>query len=234
MSSLPLPRLAESALNREGLKTDMVYASLRRRIRDLQLPPGAPLRKDSLAAEFGVSRAPVNEAIARLAEEGLAEVFPQHGSFVAAIRASDVRAGLFMRMGLETEAVREAAARCDSDLIAALDGNIAAQASALAGDRLSRFYELDEALHALIFSSLGHVRAQRLLDTARAPLDRVRRLALPEPGRPEKTLAEHRRLVEAIRLGDEAFAGAAMRAHLTAVAEAVEQQLSRIEHVNDR
>ena len=234
MRSAPQSTSTESAPGRDILKADLVYVAVRRRIRDLQLPPGAPLRKEELAAEFGVSRAPVNEAIARLAEEGLVEVFPQHGSFVAAIRASDVRDGLFVRVGLETEAMGEAARRCDPGLIAALDDNLAAQVAALSAADLSRFYELDEQLHALIFSSIGHARAQRLLETARAPLDRVRRLALPEPGRPEKTLAEHRRLVEAIRLGDPEFAAAAMRAHLAAVAATVEQQLAHIDHVNDR
>jgi len=234
MASAPLPTSVESASGRDLFKTDMVYVALRGRIRDLQLPPGAALRKDELAAEFGISRSPVNEAIARLAEEGLVEVFPQHGSFVAAIRASDLREGIFIRVGLETEAMREAARRCDPGLIAALDDNMHGQTAALATCDLARFYALDEALHALIFSSIGHARAQRLLESARAPLDRVRRLALPEAGRAQSTLAEHRRLVEAIRMGDPDFAAAAMRAHLAAVAATMEQQLARIDHVNDR
>jgi len=224
----------DAAGGRDLLKTDLVYAALRGRIRDLELPPGAPLRKDELAAEFCVSRAPIGDAIARLADEGLVEVFPQHGSFVAAIRASDVREGLFIRVGLETEAMREAATAADPALVAALDGNLAAQAKALASGDMDGFFGLDEAMHALIFSAVGHGRAQRLLDSARAPLDRVRKLALPEPGRAQSTLAEHRRLVEAIRMGDPEFAAAAMRAHLAAVAASVERQLAHIEHVNDR
>ena len=55
------------------------------------LPPGAPLHKEDIALELGVSRAPVSEAISRLADEGLVEVFPRHGSFVAPIRAAEVR-----------------------------------------------------------------------------------------------------------------------------------------------
>ena len=73
---------------RETSKAERVYEHLRRGIRELTLPPGAPLRKEELALELGVSRAPVSEAIARLAEEGLVEVFPQHGSFVAPKRCS--------------------------------------------------------------------------------------------------------------------------------------------------
>lgn len=209
------------------LKNDWVYGVLRRRIRDLELPPGAPLRKEELTAEFGVSRAPISEAIARLAEEGLVEVFPQHGSFVAEIRVQDVREGLFIRMGLETHAMRQVAASRTAELMAELDANIEAQATALEGGDLRRFYDLDEELHHLIFSAVNHPRAQRFLDSARAQLDRLRRLTLPEEGRAEATLREHRWMVEALRLGDAEFAAAAVRAHLGAVGEAVEEQLLR-------
>src|SRR5204863_1557777 len=90
-------------------KTERVYEVLRLRIRELTLPPGAPLRKEEIALELGVSRAPVSDAITRLAEEGLVDVFPQHGSFVASIRAADVREALFIRAALETEAMRQLA-----------------------------------------------------------------------------------------------------------------------------
>src|SRR5271170_5187126 len=187
------------ALNSDASKTERVYVDLRRRIRELELPPTTPLRKEEIALALGVSRAPVSEAIARLAEEGLVDVFPQHGSFVAPIRATDVRESLLIRTALEVEAMRRIPALAGTQLFAALDANIAAQDVALKENDLVRFYDLDEALHASIFAALESPRALRLLDAARAPLDRVRRLTLPEAGRPEATLAEHRRLVDAIR-----------------------------------
>jgi DNA-binding GntR family transcriptional regulator len=214
---------------REASKAERVYDSLRRRIRELALPPGAPLRKEEIALELGVSRAPVSEAIARLAEEGLVEVFPQHGSFVAPIRAADVRESLFIRTALETEAMRRLAAVADPALLAELDANLARQSEALAEGDLGRFYDLDEALHAVIFAATAAPRALRLLDSARAPVDRMRRLALPEPGRAQETLEEHRRLVEALRTGDAEFAAAAMRVHLATVARTIEHELGKLE-----
>src|SRR5579864_8837001 len=117
---------------RETSKAERVYAHVRRKIRELALPPGAPLRKEEIALELAVSRAPVSEAIARLAEEGLVEVFPQHGSFVAPIRAADVRESLFIRTALETEAMRRLAPAATPELIAELDENLARQGQALA------------------------------------------------------------------------------------------------------
>jgi len=214
---------------REASKAERVYDLLRRRIRELALPPGAPLRKEEIALELGVSRAPVSEAIARLAEEGLVEVFPQHGSFVAPIRAADVRESLFIRTALETEAMRRLAPAAGPALLAELDDNLAAQTEALADGDLGRFYDLDEALHAAIFSATEAPRALRLLDSARAPVDRMRRLALPEPGRAQDTLEEHSRLVEALRTGDAEFAAAAMRVHLATVARSIEHALAKLE-----
>lgn len=218
----------------EQSKADRVYDDLRRRIRELTLPPGAPLRKEEIALALGVSRAPVSEAIARLADEALVDVYPQHGSFVAPIRAQDVRDSLFIRTALEVEAIRRVTQEADDDLLKCLEENLTQQAAALKQRDLLLFYELDEALHAAIFAATQSPRAVRLLDAARAPLDRPRRLGLPEPGRPEATLAEHRRLVDAIQTRDPEFAAAAMRAHLSMVARAVERELMQIEAKKDQ
>ncbi|HLK25513.1 MAG TPA: GntR family transcriptional regulator [Caulobacteraceae bacterium] len=210
-------------------KAERVYHELRRRIRELDLPPGAPLRKEEIALAMGVSRAPVSEAIARLADEALVDVFPQHGSFVAPIRAEDVRESLFIRAGLETEAARRVTQLGDAAAVASLEENMAAQVVALDAGDLGAFYDLDEAFHALIFAAIASPRALRLLDAVRAPLDRPRRLMLPESGRPEATLAEHRRILDAIASGDAEFAASAMRVHLTMVARVVERALQEIE-----
>jgi DNA-binding GntR family transcriptional regulator len=221
---MPPVTLAEDV--RDASKADRVYAHLRRRIRELALPPGAPIRKEELALALGVSRAPVSEAIARLAEEGLVEVFPQHGSFVAPIRAADVRESLFIRTALETEAMRRLAPMADDSLVAALEANLAGQRAALDAGDLSAFHDLDESLHALLFGAVESPRAARLLDAARAPLDRVRRLSLPAEGRAESTYAEHRRLVDAVASRDAELAAAAMRVHLAQVARAIEPELA--------
>jgi DNA-binding GntR family transcriptional regulator len=221
--------LAQPLPTGEESKTARVYRELRRRIRELTLPPGAPLRKEEIALELGVSRAPVSEAIARLADEALVDVFPQHGSFVAPIRAADVRESMFIRTALEVEAIRRVTRMADEGLLSALDDNLKEQAAALHTGDLALFQDLDENLHALIFASINTPRALRMLEAARAPLDRPRRLALPEEGRARATYLEHCRLVESIRSGDAEFAGSAMRVHLGMVARSIDAALHQIE-----
>jgi DNA-binding GntR family transcriptional regulator len=216
-------------------KSERVYNFLRRKIRELEIPPGTPLRKNEIALECGVSRAPVSEAIARLASEGLVDVFAQNGSFVAPIRPQDIREALFIRTALEVEAIKKVAREADENLLDRLDENIRQQKDALGGVELdlARFDDLDEMFHATIIAAIHSPRTQHLLDAARALMDRPRFLALPERHRPEDTVNEHSRILDAIRSGDPELAGAAMRVHLNRVSDAIEIKLAQIVEDDD-
>jgi DNA-binding GntR family transcriptional regulator len=220
----------------EESKSQRVYNHLRRRIRDLEIPPGTALRKNEIALECGVSRAPVSEAIARLSAEGLVDVYPQSGSFVSPIRPEDIRESMFIRTALEVEAVRRVTRIADEGLLKRLEANIREQEKALSQNRLDAalYDDLDEAMHAEIIAALHSSRAQHLLEAARVMLDRPRFLALPEDHRPEDTYEEHRRIVDAIRTGDPELAAAAMRLHLTKVASAIEAKLEQIEEDDEQ
>ncbi|MGH8263196.1 MAG: GntR family transcriptional regulator [Steroidobacterales bacterium] len=207
-------------------KTDRVYRDLRRRIRELELPPGVQLDKNKIADEYGVSRAPVSDAMARLAAEGLVDIFPQSGSFVAPIRLAELRESLLIRTGLEVEVVRRVAALANDALLAQLDENLEAQAGAVKRNDNARLDDLDEAFHIIIMSAVKSPAAERLLDRTRAILDRPRFSTLPEGGRPMETYVEHRRVVDAIRTRDPELAGAAMRVHLTMVAQSIEKHIA--------
>jgi DNA-binding transcriptional MocR family regulator len=73
--------------------------------------PGEPLNKDEIAAQLGVSRQPVTDAINRLAAMGLATVIPQVNSYVSRISASDVVESSFVRSAVEAEVVHILASR---------------------------------------------------------------------------------------------------------------------------
>jgi GntR family transcriptional regulator, rspAB operon transcriptional repressor len=210
-------------------KAERVYRDLRRRIRDLDLTPGERIDKNEMSAEYGVSRAPLSEATARLAAEGLVDVIPQSGSFVAAIRPQDIRDSLMIRTGLEVEAARRAAHVANDELLARLDDNIKQQASAIGSNDMAKLDDLDEAFHVMIMEAINSPRALQLLDATRAILDRPRYHALPIYGRPNDTFAEHQRICDAIRTRDPELAAAAMRIHLSMVAKTIESDLAKFE-----
>jgi len=212
----------------EDSKTERVYRDLRRRIRELELQPGSQMRKNDIAEEYGVSRAPVNEAIARLAVEGLVEVFPQSGSFVAPLRLEDVRESLLIRTGLEIEVIRRVTQTADDSVIVELEKNLEEQAIAVKKVNMPRLHDLDEQFHATIMRAVKLPGAERLLDRARAILDRPRFHALPEKGRPKATYVEHARIVDAIRTRDVELAAAAMRVHLTLVSQSIERDIAKV------
>lgn len=226
-------KLASTELTSEETKSERVYRDLRRRIREFELPLGSRLRKNEIALEYGVSRAPVSEAISRLADEGLVDVFPQSGSFVSPIRTRDIRESMLIRIALEVEAVRRVTAMADDKLIQQLEANLEAQDAAIDANDMSMLDDLDEAFHGIILGAIDAPRAQHLLDTARALLDRPRFLALPEDNRPQATVMEHRRIADAIGTGDVEFAASAMRVHLTMVSTAIERELTLLEANDD-
>jgi GntR family transcriptional regulator, rspAB operon transcriptional repressor len=218
----------------EASKSERVYRYLRRRIRDLEFAPGSRLQKNEIALQCGVSRAPVSEAIIRLASEGLIDVFPQSGSFVSPIRPADVRESLLIRTGLEIEAIRRVTQASTPELVQQVEHNLERQEAAVCANDMAALDDLDEAFHTIFFVALQSPRAQRMFEATRAVLDRPRFHALPEDGRPRETLSEHRRILDAIRTGDVNMAAAAMRLHLSRVAKAIERDIERVDPVAPR
>ena len=77
--------MTPAALDRTRQAAPQVFEQLRERIVSLALPPGTVLARAELAQAFGVSQTPVRDALMRLGEEGLVDVFPQHATLVSRI-----------------------------------------------------------------------------------------------------------------------------------------------------
>ncbi|MFD7920085.1 GntR family transcriptional regulator [Streptomyces sp. NPDC059740] len=194
-----------------------VHTELRARITSLRLPPGSPLSENELAAALDVSRTPVREALILLAEEGLVEVFPKLGSFVSRISVPAVLESQFVREAIEVAALRVAVERADDAALAALRDNLARQRAACADDDAQAFWELDEEFHRTLMEASGHRTLWRTVTTAKAHLDRARRLSLPLPQRLRDLTGEHTAVVDALADRDAPRAEETLRAHLQGV-----------------
>src|SRR6185312_1845819 len=91
MSSTTLPRPRALRLDRSRHAAPQVFEHLREMILSLELPPGMHLSRADLASRFGVSQTPVRDALLRLGEEGLVDIFPQHATVVSAIDLTAAR-----------------------------------------------------------------------------------------------------------------------------------------------
>lgn len=194
--------------------TAQIHRDLRADIISLRRKPGEPVIEKHIAEHYGVSRTPVREALLRLADERLIDVYPQSGTFVARIPVAELPEAIVIRTALEVSAVRFAAERASAAHIARLRACIEEQTLASADGDLNRFHETDEAMHALIATAGGYPRFWAVTEQVKVQVDRYRRLTLPEPGRIGHVVAEHRAIVEAVARHDPDAAEAGMRAHL--------------------
>ncbi len=202
--------------NKRGGTVQHIHDVIRDAIVRLEFAPGALIDKNALCERLGVSRFPVSEALGRLAEDGFVEILPQRGTRVTLINLADCREAMFIRRALESDAVRNIALRGDKALLNAIRDNVAAQHAAMKTDDRITFHALDLTLHDLLLDALGFERVKTAVYAARAKLDRMR-LFLCTPQRQASTVAEHERILEALRARDAVAAGKAMEEHLDMV-----------------
>lgn len=176
---------------------------LRRRILDQELPPGAALREQDLAAEFGVSRARIRDAFGILEERGLIERVPNRGAVVARLELGRIDELFEVREVLEAQTVRlatERAPRGTWDDLASLFGE--PMAAALARNDLDAYAD---AVHAFRNRCITQARNEVLSKLLDSLYDRtwilIRRLVLV-PGRAQEGMRQQRRILAAMCAGD--------------------------------
>lgn len=207
------PAPATLPLRRQTIASQ-VHAILRREIVTNQLAPHTKLSEQEIAQRFAVSRTPVREALIKLVEDGLVEIYPQYGTFVAPILLADVLDSQFVREALECAAVEQAASRITPGQAAGLQALLEQQRQWAAADDYDGFFAADEGMHALIMQIAGHPNAWRLVEQAKTQMDRVRYLSMHLVRKRATVIAEHEAIVAPLAQGDAAAAVAAMRVHL--------------------
>ena len=193
-----------------------VAARLRTLIFERRLAPGSWIDEKSLAAEWGISRTPLREALKVLAAEGLVTAQPRRGCQVAEMSEDDA-GQLFPVMALlEGRCAFEAALHAsDAELLELRKLHHELELYAAARD-LSGYYRANHAFHTRVQA----LARNRWLDRATNELRRFMRLLrgrqLNRPGRLEASLAEHRALMDALERRDAHRAERLMHDHLIA------------------
>ncbi|WP_257170700.1 GntR family transcriptional regulator [Bradyrhizobium sp. SRS-191] len=192
-----------------------VFERLRDQIIGLALPPGASLSRTALQSEFGLSSTPIRDALMRLAEEGLVDVFPQHATLVSRIDVGRAQQAQFLRQALELEIVRLLAltpAAAPTDDLYAL---IAQQRRYAKDGDFASFTVVDNAFHERLYTAADKHELWTLVRSRSGHIDRLRRLHLPSPGKGQTILRHHKQIVDAIAAGQPDEAQAHLREHLT-------------------
>jgi DNA-binding GntR family transcriptional regulator len=191
-----------------------IYSDLRTELVSLRRRPGEAISEAEIALSYGVSRTPVREAILKLSDEGLLEIFPQSGIFVSRIPVAALPEAIIIRKALEETTARLAAERATSSQILILHSILERQREADVAKDGDAFHQADEMFHATIADVAGHPGIWKLIQQVKVHVDRYRRLTLPQTGRIAQVIAEHEVILAAIEAHDPADARIAMGIHL--------------------
>jgi DNA-binding GntR family transcriptional regulator len=194
-----------------------VYERLRDEIVSGSLQPGEQLVEARIAEELGVSKTPVREALIRLQRDGLVEIEPYRGARVLEPSAEDIREILELRTLLESQIARDIATRRPPEVVDALEASVADSKAALAaGDTVRLLDDLTE-FSDILAGACGNSRMAKLLVDLRSVLLLIGNTSLRAPGREERSIAEHARIVAAIRFGDPDAAAHETELHILSI-----------------
>lgn len=202
-------------LDRSRHAAPQVFERLREAIVSLELVPGTVLPRNELAEQFGISQTPIRDALMRLGEEGLVDIFPQHATVVSRIDIAAARQAHFLRRSIELEVVRTLAADASDELIARLRAQVDLLAALSSGGDYSEFVAADQSFHRLMYEAAGVPDLWSLVRRLSGHVDRLRRLHLPSAGKAQAVVRDHRRIVDAIAQRDPEAAQARLREHLS-------------------
>ena len=210
------PSRAEAGRAEATSLVDEAYRALKTAIRDNVFPPGYQAAEPEIARQLGMSRTPVHEAIIRLQEEGLVQVLPRRGILICPISVGDIREIYDVLIAVEGMAAALLAG-LPRDLAGsaadALERETAEMEQALEREKLLDWAVADERFHQLLTERCGNRRLARVAATVRDQSHRARLFTLRLRPLPTASAAEHRRITDAIRVGNAAEAETAARAH---------------------
>jgi DNA-binding GntR family transcriptional regulator len=210
-STISLPQLGARHQPLRQVVTD----ALRKAILSKRLKPGERLVEEQLAADLGVSRNPVREALRVLESEGLVEISPRRGASVTNVSEEEAQEIVEVRAALEGLCARLAARRCSPALKADIEKVLDRGESAAAADDSPALARIHSQVHALM-ARAGHNRHLNVfVQSLRDKTDWL--YASSVSWRAQQSWREHSAILRAIADGDEELAAVLASRHVIQV-----------------
>lgn len=208
-------------LDRRLPAAEQIYRLLRNEIITCRIAPNEAISENRICGMFGVSRSPVRVAVTRLAEDGLIEIFPQRGTFVAPIKLKQLREAQFARSALEVALAEEAARHWTEQHSTEARLNLDQQTHHAKSLDSERFFLDNEAFHQLIARAALLEGVWTTVQSVKTIWDRIGHLANRVPAHTLEIIAEHKKIVHALANRNSKDAAAAMKTHLHSVDHAI-------------
>lgn len=202
-------------LDRSRNATAQVFEHLRDKIVTNALEPGTVLARQQLADYYKLSVTPIRDALLRLEEERLVDIFPQHLTRVSAIDLSSARQAHVLRLSVELETAHQLCERRPPSLDGELADLLARQRASLGRGDLESFARADLEFHRALYLAAGVGELWLLVRRLSGNLDRLRRLHLPLNSKARRILDDHGQIAAAVAAGDSEQARRAVRRHLS-------------------
>lgn len=195
-------------------KADLAYEYLREQVVNGSFAPGQRITLAEMSSACGMSQMPVREALLRLQSDGLLESEPHKGMRVAELSLKDARELFAIRTELEGLAAFSACAAADAALVGDLKQINDRFSQALVITDYTAMGAANWAFHQRILKAAGNAQLDRLLTDLWAASQRYRMGYKLIPGRAQRTVKEHARMIVAIATGDPEQARQAAREHI--------------------
>lgn len=213
-------------LNQNSLTLeDAVYVQLEEEILSGKLLPGEQLREVALSKRLSVSRTPIRGALHRLKEEGLIELSANKGATVVGVTESDLTDAYLIRTRLDGLASAMAAERISDEDKEKLRESVELSEFYISKNNPEQIKELDTKFHRIIYRASGNRVLCKILTDLHRNIKTYRKISLSTPGRPEKSVAEHREIYEAIIRGDKNEADRLTSLHVRCAMENLVSQI---------
>ncbi|MBR0669011.1 GntR family transcriptional regulator [Roseomonas hellenica] len=200
--------------DRPATAANLAYARLKALILDNALAPGSQRLESELAAELGLSRTPVREAMVRLEQDGLVTITPRHGMRVTAVTPADMREIYEVLNSLEPAAAELLTRRgLAAKQLAPLADACTAMERALHKEDRHAWAAADEVFHLGLAELCGNRRLAGMIMQVWDQSHRARMFTLHQRPLPERSTAEHRAVLQAVMAGDSESAREMYRLH---------------------
>ncbi|URZ01683.1 HTH-type transcriptional repressor RspR [Clostridium felsineum] len=202
---------------RKNTTSKTIYYKIREEIINLYLEPGTSISEKELSEKYSVSRTPVREALVRLAQEGLVNIYPQKGTVVSLIDLCAVEDGRFLREHVERAVVKEACKEFFPEKILSLEMNLKLQKMYIENHDNKKLFEADEEFHKIIFEGSNKKRVWESINDGSLEFQRIRMLRLEVNPNWDNIYMQHEEIFNAIKNGDSEKAEEVMKEHLNMV-----------------
>ena len=204
--------------------SDLIYEDVRSRIVTGRLSPGAPVRQDALAAELGVSKIPLREALARLERDGLVLVNPRRGWEVRPLARDELEEVFDLRLRLEPAAAAAACAAANDEERAAAYALLRSLDRTLENDP-GEASDLNRAFHLALVRPAGRPLTTQLIERLHVLAERYVRAHLAPLGRSERARGEHHALFDAWTARDAPATATLAERHIAGALDDLRAQL---------